>query len=586
MNTNRDAVGSVKSWCNECGWGNHITENHQIAVAAKERKFSGDFDPSRLVCVACGTVGHSWKVCDQYEQNKLRCSTSLAIKENRRTAKDKRIEQMNAMMKERGLDPEKMGYNRVWGRTLAAATTTTTVTANAPGSTAHATVHTPGARTAQTAAPSPAQPQAAADVNAHLTALSKAVSELAERLRAIEMAESPADGAKGSDAPSTAATALKPTKAPAKQTKKVTKTAPGPKRAPGGPVRAAPGGNPDSVPETQMDVDDDDDPPPLESASDSGDDMQPPRARPPTQPSAPASKTSAPRGDPKAAPATPVRKHKRERTQRTPGIQDTLTPLPRKRHSPGSPIRLEDVTANLFDDSDAASSDSVEAAPSHDDDDEFLQSLRHHERERRREQGEQHPQEDNPLVPETPHEAGASDRGREARRPPPSWQDELQKMRTAMEEKDRQLAKVNQRLNDIQSIDIDQSPQQRQHRQRRRAEPKNASEPAEKQPARQQKGKETVDSSIQQALSGSVRSAKVGEKVYVIHTAANGAYQYQEATVATVDKEHITVAWTSHPSLPLYATGLRWVFRKEPTAVRALTAHNEVDAKDDDDALF
>ena len=100
VNTNRDAVGSVKSWCNECGWGNHITENHQIAVAAKERKFSGDFDPSRLVCDACGTVGHCWKVCDQYEQNKLRCATSLAIKENRRTAKDKRIEQMNAMMKE------------------------------------------------------------------------------------------------------------------------------------------------------------------------------------------------------------------------------------------------------------------------------------------------------------------------------------------------------------------------------------------------------------------------------------------------------------------------------------------------------
>ena len=96
-------------------------------------------------------------------------------------------------------------------------------------------------------------------------------------------------------------------------------------------------------------------------------------------------------------------------------------------------------------------------------------------------------------------------------------------MRMAMEEKDRQLAKVNQRLNDIQSIDIDQSPQQRQQRQRRRAEPKKASEPAEKQPARQQKGKETVDSSIEQALSGSVRSVKVGDKVYVIHTAANGA---------------------------------------------------------------
>ena len=53
-----------------------------------------------------------------------------------------------------------------------------------------------------------------------------------------------------------------------------------------------------------------------------------------------------------------------------------------------------------------------------------------------------------------------------------------------------------------------------------------------------------------------------------------------------MDKEHITVAWTSHPSLPLYATGLRWVFRKEPTAIRALTALNEVNAKDDDDALF
>ena len=359
------------------------------------------------------------------------------------------------MMKEPGLDPEKMGYNRVWGTTLAAATTTPTVSANAPGTTAYATVNSPGARTVQPAAPSRDQPQAATDMSAHLTALSKAVSRLVDRLRAIEMAESPKDGAKGPDAPNPVAAAPKPIKAPMKQTKKVTKGAPGPKRAPGGSSRAAPGGDPDSVPETLMDVDDEDDPPPLESASDSGEDTLQPCARPPAQPSATAPKTSAPHGVTKAAPATRVRKHKRERTQRTPGIQDTLTPLPRKRHSPGTPIRLEDVTASLFDDSDAPSSDSVEAAPSHDDDDEFPQLLRHHERERRWEQRERHPRDDHPVVPATPHDVEAREGSRGARHPPPSWGDELQKMRKAMEEKDRQLAKVNQRLNNIQSIDID-----------------------------------------------------------------------------------------------------------------------------------
>ena len=101
MSTNRDAVGSVKSWFDEFGWGNDITENHQIAVTAKERNFSGNIHPSRLVCDACGTVHHSWKVCAQYEQNKLRCATSLAIKENQRTAKNKRIQPMNAMMKDK-----------------------------------------------------------------------------------------------------------------------------------------------------------------------------------------------------------------------------------------------------------------------------------------------------------------------------------------------------------------------------------------------------------------------------------------------------------------------------------------------------
>ena len=159
-------------------------------------------------------------------------------------------------------------------------------------------------------------------------------------------------------------------------------------------------------------------------------------------------------------------------------------------------------------------------------------------------------------------------------------------MRNAMEEKDRQLAKVNQRLNDIQSNDIDQSPQQRRQPQRHRADAKKASEPPLKQPARPQGGKETIHSSIQQALSGSVRSVKADDKVYVIHTAANGAYQYQEVTVVPVDKDHITVAWTSHPSLPLYARGLRWVFRKEPRAICALAALNEIQDKNDDDALF
>ena len=67
-----------------------------------------------------------------------------------------------------------------------------------------------------------------------------------------------------------------------------------------------------------------------------------------------------------------------------------------------------------------------------------------------------------------------------------------------------------------------------------------------------------------------------------------GFYQYQEATAATVDKEHITMALTSHPSLPLrlYATGLRWVFRKEPAAIRALAALNKIQNDEDDDVLF
>ena len=271
-----------------------------------------------------------------------------------------------------------MGYNRVWGTTLAAATTTKTVTANAPGTTAHATVNTPGARTGQTAAPQPAQLQAATNMTTHLTALSKVVSGLAERLRAIEIADSPKEGAKGADAPNRVAPVPRPAKAPTKQPKRATKAASRPKRAPGGQSRAAPGGNPDSVRETQMDVDDDDDPPPPESSSDSGDGTLQPRARPSAQPSAPASKTSAPCGDTRAAPATPVRKHKRESTKRIPGIRDTLTPLPRKRHSPGTPIPLVDVTASGFDDSDAPSSDSAEAALSHFDDDESLQSLRHY----------------------------------------------------------------------------------------------------------------------------------------------------------------------------------------------------------------
>ena len=271
-----------------------------------------------------------------------------------------------------------MGYKRVWGTTLAVATTTTTVTANAPGTTAHATVNTPRAQTAQTAAAPPAQPQAAINMTTHLTGLSKAVSSLAGRLRAIEMTDSPKEGAKGADAPNQVAPAPRPTKAPMKQTKRATKAAPGPKSAPGGQSRAARRGNPDSVPETQMDVDDDDDPPPLESSSDSGDSTLLPRARPSAQPSAPAPKISALRGDTRAAPATPVRKPKRESTQSIPGIQDTLTPLLRKSHSAGMPIRLEDVTASGFDDSDAPCSDSAEAALSRFDDDESLQSLRHY----------------------------------------------------------------------------------------------------------------------------------------------------------------------------------------------------------------
>ena len=126
----------------------------------------------------------------------------------------------------------------------------------------------------------------------------------------------------------------------------------------------------------------------------------------------------------------------------------------------------------------------IDAAPSQDDDDEFLQSLRHHELERQRDQHERRPRTDHTVVPETPLSTKAHEGKRDEQWPPLSWREELQKMRKAMEEKDRQLAKVNQRLNHIWSIDIDQSPQQWQPCQRRRADPKKASDPLKKQPAR------------------------------------------------------------------------------------------------------
>ena len=213
---------------------------------------------------------------------------------------------------------------------------------------------------------------------------------------------------------------------------------------------------------------------------------------------------------------------------------------------------LEDVTANLFDDSEEPSSDSIDAVQSNDDDDEFLQSLRHHKRERQQEQWTSPPACETVQVPETPL---YSERAESADGWPQSWTDELPQMRAAMEEKHHQLAKVQQRLNDIQSIDMDHSPPPRQQRNRRRADPKPAPDPSDKQVTRRPKGKETVESSIQRALLGSAPSVKQGDKVYVIHTAASGAYQYKEATVAAVDKEQISVASVSHPNLPLYATG-------------------------------
>ena len=87
----------------QCGFTDHVSQDHDQAMEKRKLERQGrnsgilPFDPLWLTCDSCGKTGHSFKVCDEFDAQRVARSTE--VREKPRASRDGGVYEGNPIVR-------------------------------------------------------------------------------------------------------------------------------------------------------------------------------------------------------------------------------------------------------------------------------------------------------------------------------------------------------------------------------------------------------------------------------------------------------------------------------------------------------